>query len=145
MMEDWIKLLASHILQSPAPAEEVHRFKDAISIYARKEEVRKYINFALLQDLNKPVVKISALHREFRAAELLRVQGISAPCSLRLRFLFDESTIPPIPKRKRMTSSCFSLLNLYATRNDINYLLCTCTAGLLSRTHVCYCITSQDS
>jgi len=55
-IEDW-KVLAS---------EDVHRFKDAFQIYATKEKVREY-DFAKLRDLNRPVLKINALHHGPRA------------------------------------------------------------------------------
>jgi ATP-dependent DNA helicase PIF1 len=44
----------------------VPRFKDALRIYATKEKVREY-NFAKLRDLNRPVLKINALHHGPRA------------------------------------------------------------------------------
>lgn len=63
--EDW-ELLASRV-QSQVPAD-LPRFKDAIHIYSRKEEVREY-NFVSLRDSKKPVIKINALHHGLRAAE----------------------------------------------------------------------------
>jgi hypothetical protein len=62
-IEDW-KVLASRV-QTQVP-EDVPRFKDALRIYATREKVREY-NFAKLRDLNRPVLKINALHHGPRA------------------------------------------------------------------------------
>ncbi|OXV07665.1 hypothetical protein Egran_04570 [Elaphomyces granulatus] len=45
---------------------DVPRFKDALRIYGTRDKVQEY-NFAKLRDLNRPVLKINALHHGPRA------------------------------------------------------------------------------
>jgi len=64
-VHDW-KLLSSRVQANLAPAE-VAQFKDALRIFATKEEVRR-LNHSCLRDLGVPVIVVRAFH-EGREAE----------------------------------------------------------------------------